>query len=104
VSNLAAALTVLATLTVGMPAAYWRIRRAARADSERDRIVAEAEAVARGEWVYTGPDSLRLLEDLDTHLDAYHAQLAHLFEELGPPPAELKARHVIPEQREDGQS
>jgi hypothetical protein len=103
-SNLAAALTVLLILTVTAPTAYWRIRCAARADAERDRIVREAEAATRGEWIYTGPDSLRLLEDLDTHLDDYFAGMAHLFEELGPPPHELKDRHVIPGQREDGQS
>lgn len=32
-----------------------------------------------------GPDSLRLLQDLDAHLDAHAAQLAGLYERLGPP-------------------
>ncbi len=32
-----------------------------------------------------GPDSLRLLEDLDSHLDAHAARLAGLYERLGPP-------------------
>jgi hypothetical protein len=96
-SNLAAALTVLATLTVGMPAAYWHIRRAARADSERDRIVREAEAVARGEWVYTGPDSLRLLEDTEKYVDRIERRDRKLragFDRLGA---------VSPGQREEGQ-
>ncbi|MGW4759570.1 hypothetical protein [Streptomyces chartreusis] len=35
---------------------------------------------------YEGPDSLRLMQELDAHLEAYFARLAHLFEELGPPP------------------
>jgi hypothetical protein len=38
---------------------------------------------AREETVHpVGPDSLRLLEDLDAHLDAH---LAGLYERLGPP-------------------
>ena len=32
-----------------------------------------------------GPDQLRLLQDLDAHLDQYFARVSHLFEELGPP-------------------
>ena len=57
-------------------------RREQRRPLERDRII----AAARQHDV--GPDSLRLLQDLDAHLDAYFAQLSHLFEELGPPPSQ----------------
>ena len=32
-----------------------------------------------------GPDALLLLQDLDAHLDAHAAQLAGLYERLGPP-------------------
>lgn len=38
-----------------------------------------------------GPDPLRLLQDLDTHLDAHAAQLAGLYERLGPPGPEWDA-------------
>lgn len=41
---------------------------------------------AREETVHpVGPDPLQLLQDLDTHLDAHAAQLAGLYERLGPP-------------------
>jgi cytochrome oxidase assembly protein ShyY1 len=42
VSTTAAALTVLATLAVSLPAAYWQIQRAASVESTRDRLVREA--------------------------------------------------------------
>jgi len=42
VSTTAAALTVLATLAISLPATYWQIRRAAGAESTRDRIIHEA--------------------------------------------------------------
>lgn len=38
-----------------------------------------------------GPDPLRLLQDLDTHLDTHAAQLAGLYERLGPPAGEWDA-------------
>lgn len=41
---------------------------------------------AREETVHdVGPDALRLLQDLDAHLDAHAARLAGLYERLGPP-------------------
>lgn len=47
---------------------------------------------AREEPVHdVGPDSLRLLQDLDAHLDAHAAQLAGLYERLGPPGPEWDA-------------
>ncbi len=47
---------------------------------------------ARGKPVHdVGPDSLRLLEDLDAHLDAHAARLAGLYERLGPPDPEWDA-------------
>lgn len=56
--------------------------------SLKERIAAARARVGRGapERQYDGPDSLRLMQDLDTHLDEYFAELSHLFEELGPPP------------------
>ncbi|GAA3851891.1 hypothetical protein GCM10023084_02630 [Streptomyces lacrimifluminis] len=38
-----------------------------------------------------GPDPLRLMQDLDAHLDAHAAQLAGLYERLGPPGPEWDA-------------
>lgn len=51
----------------------WQTRRALREPLEHDRIIAEADdkPAADGEWVYDGPDSLRLIQDLDAHLNAY---------------------------------
>jgi hypothetical protein len=60
VSTTAAALTVAVVLTVSLPAAWWQIRRAARHESERDRLIAAHDV---------GPDNLRLLEDTDAYLD-----------------------------------
>ncbi|WP_435215836.1 hypothetical protein [Streptomyces sp. bgisy034] len=57
----------------------WRACREPRPKA-RDVIAAAQHDV--------GPDSLRLMQDLDEHLDAYYARLAHLFEELGPPPGQ----------------
>lgn len=50
-------------------------RRELRRPLERDRIIAAARDG------YEGPDSLRLLEDLDTHLDTYAAQVTGLYEQ-----------------------
>lgn len=41
-SSTAAALTVLATLAVSLPATYLQIQRAARVESTRDRLIREA--------------------------------------------------------------
>ena len=48
--------------------------RASRAEEAREETVHDV-----------GPDSLQLLQDLDAHLDAHAAQLAGLYERLGPP-------------------
>lgn len=66
--------------------AFWRISRPRR-PSEAERA-AEARARVGLPPVdgYEGPDSLRLMEDLDAHLDAYASRLAGLYERLGPPP------------------
>jgi hypothetical protein len=49
-----------------------RINR--RRPLERDQIIAAARDS------YVGPDSLRLMQDLDAHLDAYAARVAGLYE------------------------
>jgi hypothetical protein len=61
VSPLAGVAIVAAVLAVGYPAARWQIRRAARHESERDRLIRAAHDV--------GPDSLRLLQDTDRYLE-----------------------------------
>jgi hypothetical protein len=60
----------------------WRF---CRTPKPRTRAKAR-DVIAAARDSYEGPDSLRLMQELDVHLDAYFARLAHLFEELGPPP------------------
>jgi len=77
---------IIAVSIVGALAFAWQVRRALREPLERDRIVAAARrrtAVKHD----VGPDALRLLEDLDAHLDEHYARISHLFEGLGPPPS-----------------
>ncbi|MFJ2000306.1 hypothetical protein [Streptomyces chartreusis] len=64
-------------------------RREQRRPLERDRIIAAARDS------YVGPDSLRLLQDLDAHLDAYADQVAGLYEQppVSPDPV-LAAGHA----------
>lgn len=50
-------------------------RRDRRRPSERDRIIAAARDS------YQGPDSLRLLEDLEAHIDAYGMAIEGLYEQ-----------------------
>lgn len=54
----------------------------------RDPRPKARDVIADARDSYQGPDSLRLMQDLDEHLEAYYARLAHLFEELGPPPGQ----------------
>lgn len=75
------ALTVVAVVTFASLAVAWARLRIWQAN---ETITA---ALDDG-WVYDGPDSLRLLEDLDEHLDSHFARLAPLFEEVGPPEEE----------------
>jgi hypothetical protein len=60
----------------------WRVWRDPRPKA-RDVIAAARHDV--------GPDNLRLLEDLDAHLDAYAAQIAGLYEPLVSPDPVLAA-------------
>lgn len=57
-------------------------------------VIAYEKRVARKQVVAVfedehdvGPDALRLMEDLDDHLDAHFARLSPLFEQVGPPPS-----------------
>ncbi|MGW3144887.1 hypothetical protein ACWDG1_09435 [Streptomyces sp. NPDC001177] len=81
VINIAYAVVILA-----FGIALMRISVTLRRPSEEERA-AEAAARAGLDEHDVGPDALRLLGDLDDHLDQYFARLSHLFEELGPPPA-----------------
>lgn len=54
--------------------------------TEEERVAAARRRVglmplmAREEWVYEGPDSLQLLEDLEAHMKAYGARVADLYD------------------------
>lgn len=87
-------------------------------DSERTQLIAEARrrtAPLTGispnpakEWVYTGPDQLRLLEETDAELTAYAAGLRGLYDDnlLALTPAQVDAgcdrlRDAINEHRKE---
>jgi hypothetical protein len=53
-------------------------RRERRRLLERDRLIREAHQRADS---YQGPDSLRLLQDLEAHMDAYGARVVGLYEQ-----------------------
>lgn len=73
-STTAAAVTVLVFLVVALTGAHWLACRLRRAAATRDRLIREACNS------YQGPDSLRLMQDLDAHLDTYATQLDGLYE------------------------
>lgn len=66
-SSLKAFFAVCAVLLVGTPALLWQIHRAWK-----------AEQAQNADPYDVGPDALRLLEELDTHLDNYVAADAEL--------------------------
>lgn len=73
-SSLEAFFTVCAVLAVGTPVCLWQIHCAWRAEQAKTADPYEV-----------GPDALRLLNDLDTHLDEYVAadtELAAGFDRL----------------------
>jgi hypothetical protein len=79
-SGLTAFLIVAVLLAASLAGTYWYIRRATvRGEIDRDRI-------ARENTVHdVGPDSLRLLRDLDLHLNLYlvdHPDVAEGFARL----------------------
>jgi hypothetical protein len=70
---------IVYTVVTGIVAAYIALavalyRREQRRPLERDRIIAAAHDS------YEGPDSLRLLEDLEAHMKAYGAAVADLYD------------------------
>ncbi|MCI3246495.1 hypothetical protein [Streptomyces spinosisporus] len=65
-----------------------------RKPSETERAAAAHERVGLPpvDEHDVGPDALRLLQDLDAHLNDYYARLPGLFEEVGPPDPDGIAR------------
>lgn len=81
------AIVIIAVSIVGALVCAWQVRRALREPLDRDRIIAAARkrsAFPTDTEHDVGPDALRLLEDLDAHLDQQFAALAGLYERLGP--------------------
>lgn len=82
-------LAVLALLLVFLPTAFWLVVRWwRRGESDCDRIIREARQrgrLLRGVQHDVGPDALRLLEELDAHLDEHvlaNPELAAGFDRL----------------------
>lgn len=79
---------IIAVIIVGAVVCAWQVRRALREPLKRDLIVAATQGrmpllnVVQHD---VGPDALRLLEDLDDHLDRQYVALSGLYERLGPP-------------------
>lgn len=67
----ASAVIVISLLAFALAAVIWQASRALRHAAEQIRH-------------YDGPDSLRLLEDLETHMKAYGNTIADLYEPVGP--------------------
>ncbi len=80
VTGAEAAVTVAIVLAVSLIGTALLVRGAIGEESDRDRTVREAQHDV-------GPDSLRLLEETDAHLDAYAVRLFDLYEQYGPPSA-----------------
>lgn len=81
-------IVIIAVAIVGALVCAWQVRRALREPHKRDLIVAAAQGrmpLLTGVQHDVGPDALRLLEDLDAHLDQQFAALAGFYERLGPP-------------------
>ncbi|KOG21769.1 hypothetical protein [Streptomyces viridochromogenes] len=99
-STLGAALILLAVLGFSLTALFWQIGRARRVESERDRIIREAEQHD------VGPDALRLLQELDAHLDAYAAAVHGLYEQphISPDPVLAAGRERLWDAVRDNQN
>lgn len=103
-----AGLIVFAVVSSSLAGTYFALARARRRPSERARIIAAAR---RNQDVDldrdVGPDSLRLLQDLDAHLDEYAATLTGLYEPAAAPAphaglAELRQAIRDEQQKETG--
>lgn len=81
-----------ALILLALAAAVWRVgctRQVWRAGDGRARAIAEESASFTPTVHDVGPDALRLLEDLDAHLDRHFAEVAALYERVGPPGPDL---------------
>lgn len=101
-------LIIIAVAIVGALACAWQVRRALREPLKRDLIVAAARGrmpLLTGLQHDVGPDTLRLLEDLDDHLNQRYAALSGLYECLGPPDLEAEREqllHAIHDEPQEG--
>lgn len=76
VSSLEAFFIVVVVLAGTLCGTYWMIQRLQQAACVRDRLIAAARDS------YEGPNSLRLMQDIDDHLDAtalFDDELADVF-------------------------
>ncbi|OLE25513.1 MAG: hypothetical protein AUG49_10595 [Catenulispora sp. 13_1_20CM_3_70_7] len=103
-------IVIIAVCILGAVFCALQVRRALRSPLERDLIVAAARrrtALLNEVKHDVGPDALRLLEDLDAHLDRQYAALAGLYERLGPPDLDAGCdrllRAIRDEQRKGGE-
>lgn len=104
-------IVIIAFAILGALACAWQVRRALREPLKRELIVAAARGRLPRLTVPqhdVGPDALRLLEDLDVHLDKQFATLSGFYERLGPPDLEagrerlLQAIHDEPQEGGEG--
>jgi hypothetical protein len=78
-----------ALVLISLATALWRLTRdekpseEERAADARRRVSLAPDCRPRDEWVYDGPDSLRLIEDLDAHMKAYGEKVADLYDTRG---------------------
>jgi hypothetical protein len=89
VSTLSAVLIIVAVLAFSGTAAYYQIRRAHNlCEDERARALETGRISGNfAPAVHdVGPDSLRLIEDLDAHMKAYGEQVADLYDTKGSRP------------------
>lgn len=81
-------IVIIAVALVGALVCAWQVRRALREPLKRDLIVAAARGrtpLLTGVRHDVGPDALRLLEELDAHLDEKFDALADFYEWPEPP-------------------
>lgn len=101
-------IVIIAVSIIGAVFCAWQVRRALRGPLERELIVAAARrraALLHEVKHDVGPDSLRLLEDLDAHLDQQFAALAGFYERLGPPDLDAgcdRLRQAIRDEQRNG--
>jgi hypothetical protein len=99
-------IVIIAVSIVGALFCAWQVRRALREPLKRDLIVAAARnrmPLLTGVQHDVGPDALRLLEELDDHLNEQLAALAGLYERVGPPEVDAGCDRLRPAVRDEQQ-